>query len=180
MQAEGDKNRINIPAQFTLLLCGFYWYHTLNTMRPSQNGKHFVDNIFKLFFLMKIVEFWLEFDQNNIPAQIQVMAWCKKRWKVIIWTSDGLVYWCTYATLSHNELTHCCLVMLCDVADVALWQFWLWIVGWQHQYINWSNVACFLNSICNNIFQLHFIQNPKTVLSRNTWICHLQNASDFI
>ena len=28
------------------------------------------------------------------------MAW----WQAIIWTNDGLIYWCIYASLSLNEL----------------------------------------------------------------------------
>ena len=39
---------------------------------------------------------------NNIIALVQNMAWC---WQAIIWTNDGIVYWCIYASLGLNELT---------------------------------------------------------------------------
>ena len=57
----------------------------VNTLRPRQNGRHFANDIFKWIFVNE--DIWismnisLEFipkDQiNNIPALVQIMAWCR-------------------------------------------------------------------------------------------------------
>ena len=39
---------------------------------------------------------------NNIPALVQIMAWCRQGDKAIIWTNDGLHYWRIYASLGPN------------------------------------------------------------------------------
>ena len=60
-------------------------YHYLNTLRPKQNGSHFADDIFKCIFLnenewisLKIsLKFVLKGPINNIPALVQIMAWCR-------------------------------------------------------------------------------------------------------
>ena len=57
---------------------------TLNTLRPRQNGRHFAD-IFKRIFLneniwipIKIsLKFVPKGSFNNIPALVQIMAWCR-------------------------------------------------------------------------------------------------------
>ena len=55
----------------------------LNTLRPRQNGRHFPDDIFKCIFLnenvwifIKISLFFPKGRINNIPALVQIMAWC--------------------------------------------------------------------------------------------------------
>ena len=55
----------------------------VNTLRPSQNGRHFPYNIFKYIFMNENV--WIPFEIslkfvhkgpiNNIPALVQIMAW---------------------------------------------------------------------------------------------------------
>ena len=57
----------------------------VNTLRPRQYGRHFADDIFKSIFLNENV--WIPFKIslkfvpkgriNNIPALVQVMAWCR-------------------------------------------------------------------------------------------------------
>ena len=55
----------------------------VNTLRPKQNGRYFVDNIFKCIFLNEIVwipikislKFVPKCPINNIPALVQIMAW---------------------------------------------------------------------------------------------------------
>ena len=63
---------------------GFY---VLNTLRPRQNGCHFLDNIFKWIFLIENV--WILFEIkislkfvprgpiNNIPTLVKIMTWCR-------------------------------------------------------------------------------------------------------
>ena len=56
----------------------------INTLRPKQNGRHFADGIFKCIFLNEnvliLIKFSLKFvlnnPVNNIPALVQIMAWC--------------------------------------------------------------------------------------------------------
>ena len=57
----------------------------LNTLRPRQNGRHFADDIFKCIFLNENVrisikislKFVLKDPINNIPALVQIIAWCR-------------------------------------------------------------------------------------------------------
>ena len=56
----------------------------LNTLRPRQNGRHFADDTFKYMFLNEnviiLIKILLKFVPkgpiNNIPALVQIMAWC--------------------------------------------------------------------------------------------------------
>ena len=57
----------------------------VNTLRPRQNAQHFPDDIFKCIFLTENV--WISIGIslmfvpkgpiNNIPALVQIMAWCQ-------------------------------------------------------------------------------------------------------
>ena len=57
----------------------------LNTLRPRQHGCHFADDTFKHIFLNGntgiSIRLSLKFDpqgpSNNIPALVQIMAWCQ-------------------------------------------------------------------------------------------------------
>ena len=57
----------------------------LHSLRPTQNGRHFPDDIFKYISWMKRFEFWMKFWLQFIPtgqidnnkALIQIMAWCR-------------------------------------------------------------------------------------------------------
>ena len=69
---------------YTVLLCTTWSRVQFNTLRLRQNGCHFPDNIFKCVFLNEkvriLVEISLKFVPkgpiNNIPALVQIMAWC--------------------------------------------------------------------------------------------------------
>ena len=58
----------------------------VNTLRPRQNGRLFVDDIFKCIFLNENVwipvklslKFVPKGPINNIPALVQIMAWCRQ------------------------------------------------------------------------------------------------------
>ena len=71
----------------------------VNTLMPRQYGRHIADNIFKCIFLNENIWIFIKIPLNivpkgrinYIPALVQIMAW---RWWGIIWTNDGLVYWC--------------------------------------------------------------------------------------
>ena len=82
---------------WTWILCLFVMYlisciigtHCLvpiiNTLRPRQDGRHFPDDIFKCIFLNENVwilikislKFVPEVRNNNIPALVQMMDWCR-------------------------------------------------------------------------------------------------------
>ena len=55
----------------------------VNTLRPTQNGPHFADDIFKRIFLNEkiwipikiLLKFVPKGSVNNIPALVQIMAW---------------------------------------------------------------------------------------------------------
>ena len=57
--------------------------HSINTLRPRQNGRHFGDDVLKRIFLNENVRISMEISlkfvpkgpMNNIPALVQVMAW---------------------------------------------------------------------------------------------------------
>ena len=63
------------------------WYLPMhvNTLRSKQNGQHFPDDIFKCIFLNENVWILIKISFNfvpkgpinNIPALVQVMAWCR-------------------------------------------------------------------------------------------------------
>ena len=56
-----------------------------NTLRPRQNGRHFVNDIFKCLFLIGYA--WISFKislklvakvwVNNIPSLVQITVWCR-------------------------------------------------------------------------------------------------------
>ena len=84
----------------------------LSTLRLRQNGHHFVHDIFSCIFLnenfriSKNVFIEMCFLGSNWQYVIigSDKGWAPNRRQAIIWTSDGLVYWCIYASLGLNEL----------------------------------------------------------------------------
>ena len=73
-------NEVLTPVKYKCDICQVI----LNTLRPRQNGPHFADDIFKCIFLneniwisIKIsLKFVPKGPINNIPAVVQIMAWC--------------------------------------------------------------------------------------------------------
>ena len=80
----------------------------INTLRPRQNGRHFADDTFQYIFLNEnfgknSLKFVPKGPINNIPALVQIMAWCDQA------TSHYLNQWWLdyrriYASLGLNEL----------------------------------------------------------------------------
>ena len=76
-------------------------HKAFSTLRPRQNGGHFPDDILRCIFWNENV--WIsikispksvpEGPNNNIPALVQIMAWCRP-----------VIYWRIYAWLGLNEL----------------------------------------------------------------------------
>ena len=76
------KRRKNILQNLVLLDADL---SSVNTLRPRQNGRHFADDIFNCILLNENV--WIMITNslkfvpkgpiNNIPALVQIMAWCR-------------------------------------------------------------------------------------------------------
>ena len=85
----------------------------LNTLRQRQNGGHFPDDIFKCIFMNENV--WVSIkDSTEVYSQGSSIGsdnslMLTKR-QAIIWTNDGLVWQCIYASLGLNELKVCVCV----------------------------------------------------------------------
>ena len=84
--------------------------HKYITLRLSQIGHHFADDIFQCIFLKKIFEFWLKFHWNLFPLVKSTIFQHWFRWWLgaIQATSHYLNLWClinqrTYASLGLNE-----------------------------------------------------------------------------
>ena len=85
------------------------------SLRPRQNGRHFLDNIFKCIFLNEnvwiVIKISLKFVPkgpiNNIPALVQIMVWCHPGDKLL---SEPMVISLPtlhiYVPLGLNALTH--------------------------------------------------------------------------
>ena len=84
-----------------------------NTLRPTQNGRHFTDDIFKCIFLNE--DMWISIDIslkfvpkdqiNDNPALVQIMAWLRPGDKPLS-EPVMVIYWRLCTSLSLNELTH--------------------------------------------------------------------------
>ena len=72
----------NHMSQWPLIIYGVLW-HSLNTLRPRQNGRHFPDDSLKWIFLNENAWISIEVSMkfvpngpiNNIPSLVQIMAW---------------------------------------------------------------------------------------------------------
>ena len=103
----------------------------VNTLRLRQNGRHFVDDIFKCISLNEniwiLVTISLKFVTkgpiNNIPALVQIMAWHRPGEKPLSKTMMASLLTHIYVSLSLNELKGT-LVKKLSLA------FWLWAQLW--------------------------------------------------
>ena len=104
------------------------FYSRVYTLSPGHNGCHFPDVIFKCIFLYEIV--WIQIISslkfvskgpiNNIPALVQIMAWCRPGDKslsepIIVSLSTHI-----FVTRSMSEAKHI------DYLQLDL--LWLWFV----------------------------------------------------
>ena len=83
----------------------------VNTLRPRQNGRHFVDDISRCIFvkfciLIKIsLKFVPMSPINNIPALVLDNGSAPNRRQAIIWTDADPIHWRIYVSLGGDELT---------------------------------------------------------------------------
>ena len=63
----------------------YYLGHESNTLRPRQNDRHITGDILKFIFLNENTSILINISQkfapggriNNIPALVQIIAWCR-------------------------------------------------------------------------------------------------------
>ena len=107
-----EHGRFELISEGYPILHQFPAFQGLNTLRPTQNGRHFPYDIFKCIFLNESVwisikiplKFVYKVPINNIPALVQIMAWREQV------TSHYLnKWWLDYrrihSSLSLHELT---------------------------------------------------------------------------
>ena len=122
----------------------------VNTSRPRQNGCHFADGIFKCIFLNEDVtcKFRLKFHCTEVCSQGFIWQYASigsdnglppGRRQAIIWTNDGLVYLCIYASLGLNESTHLHLVPHISVSVSVSIGSDNGLLPIQHQAIIWTS-----------------------------------------
>ena len=85
----------------------------INSLRPRRNRRHFVDDIFKWVFLIKMYEFRLGFHWSLfLRFELTIFQHWFRLWLGSSQATSHylnqwwLVYWRIYASLSLNELTH--------------------------------------------------------------------------
>ena len=90
-------------------------YYIIQHIEAETNGRRFADDMFKSNFLNENVWFSinlslitevcpLESSQNYFRIG-SYNGLAPTRRQAIIWTNDGLVWWCIYASLGLNELS---------------------------------------------------------------------------
>ena len=96
-------------------ICDVIWLSPqyINTLSPRQNGRHFVEDIFKCIFLnenvwislMISLKFVPKVQINNILALVQIMAW--RRWgDKPLSDQSWLINGCIYASLSPQYINY--------------------------------------------------------------------------
>ena len=110
----------------------------VDTFRPKQNGVYFVDDIFKLIFLNENVwisipsspKFVTEGPFNNIPALVEIIAWCRPGDKPLPGTI--MLRLLTQICVTWEELP---MVSLIDYLSPGCWS-----IIWQI-YFNWVGLG---------------------------------------
>ena len=128
-----------------------------NTLRPRQNGRHFADDIFKFIFLNENVwmpikislNFAPQGPINNIPALVEIMAWCQSGDKPL---SEPMMV---------SLLTHICVTLRQSVKTIIhLLQVCTLVVDWSSK--------CHMTS---KIISKLYVQawNPELVSNALLW-----------
>ena len=76
----------------------FFQGYFINTLRPIQNGRNFVDNIFTYFFPKEVLLISIKISLNfvpedliiNITALVHIILLPSRR-QVIVWTNESLI-----------------------------------------------------------------------------------------
>ena len=89
---------------------------SINPLRPTQNGRHFADDTSKRIFLNEnvriLIKISLKFAPrgqiNNVPALVQIMAWCQPGDKPL---SEPMLV---------SLLTHICIISISKYCSVTV------------------------------------------------------------
>ena len=148
----------------------------INTLRPTQDGRHFADVVFKFIFLNENVWFLLMISLkcvpkdriNNIPALVQIKAWRR--------TGDKppLNQWCLdyrriYASLGLNDLN--CNPFWKKAVEKRISSEWV--------YITWVLFIYGLSGFpapMEFYFQLYIHNEFFNILVLHTMIIHICNS----
>ena len=143
----------------------------VNTLRQWQNGRHFVNDIFKCFFLNRnVFEFRLKFHWSLIPASnwqfsnIGSVNGLATGVIAIVWTNDGYqVYRRIYASLGLIGLTRLYWDRLSHFSPYAFIVFWIVLVYCMPQFYMGSN---------KDFFELNLnLNGGKTVFTLSVYTC---------
>ena len=101
----------------------------VNTSRPRQNGRHLADDIFKCIFLnanvwipIKIsLKFVPKGQISNIPALVQIMAWCRPGNKSL---SEPMTHICVTRPLLFDKPYPSCLAQVQERSSDELAPLW--------------------------------------------------------
>ena len=98
----------------------------VNTLRPRKDGRHFTDDIFKSNFVTE--DMWIALDVslkfipkgsiNNIPALVQIMAWCRPGDKPL--SEPMMVSLLTHICITRPQWVKIC-VLLRHLKGVGIW-----------------------------------------------------------
>ena len=147
--------------------------HVINTLKPSQNGCHFINDIFKCIFIneniwisIKItLKFVFKGLINNSPTLIQIIAWCRPGNKPL---SEAMIF----SLLMHICITqpqyvkehdyirsHLLFVINCtwfSIAECVSWEMW-----------------------CHAFIHHKYTSDSPYQVSNQPWRC-LRNSSNYI
>ena len=151
------------------------WLNTQKTLRPSQNCRHFADDIFTCIFdedlwipLNISLNFVPKARVNNVPALVQIMA-CE--W-VSEWVSEWVVYWFVfYSSPNHYDIlvsVRCYHIYVYkETFPMKMHKFWLkfhsnliWAYNQHLVDVGWFNVFV-PNRHQENIWTWSHVYSPR-------------------
>ena len=94
----------------------------ISTPKLKQNDQHFADDIFRYILFNEtvwiLIQIWLKFVPNGLVKKYIIASdngLSSNRQQAIIWTNDGLIYCCIYASLGRYELVLLGIYIYIDV-----------------------------------------------------------------
>ena len=126
--------------------------YVINSLRPRQNRRHFADDVFKCNFLNENVWISIKISLkfvpkdliNNIPALVQIMAWCRPGDKPL---SEPMMV---------SLLTHICITR----------PQWVNILAVTRNPWYWTSTASFDHTVLSDgIYNSQSVENYGTVNS---------------
>ena len=145
------------------LTCNF-----LNTLRPTQNGRHFPDDIFKCIFFNENVWISIKISLtfvpkgpiNNIPALFQIMAWRRPVGKPL---SEPMMV---------NLLTHLCVTRPLRLRVSSQ-------ISWDVEMADTTVKP--LASICSSVYIISFVMQTYAINRNDISVsCTIASHDEYI